>query len=295
MRSVSPVLVLLGASGRLGRAVQPLAVAAGFHVVAVARTPPAAPRSGSTQWVGADLTVVRDRARVAAAVTNRTASSGPIYVVDVVLDRSGVDAMRRSIRGATEGVLQLRTEFRAAGRETTLIAASTTAVLAPGLYQTPYGLAKRRQVVTYARSGVAGAALLLPQLGPETGTASKPQPTWSFEQAAQALVSAVSAAPHHGFTVRVPALAADVRSSHVAINDSTLLAHLHSLVLDRDSMLAHRAAARGRLGWTPERLRLRFDHHHAPAELVRRFAKRYHLAVVDERSGCGPIPWGSHD
>ncbi|WKU04473.1 hypothetical protein [Micromonospora sp. HUAS LYJ1] len=167
--------------------------------------------------------------------------------MDVVLDRRGVDAMHRSIRGATEGVLQLRTEFRAAGQETTLIAASTTAVLAPGLYQTPYGLAKRRQVVTYARSGVAGAALLLPQLGPGTGTASKPQPTWSFGQAAQTLVSAVSAAPHHGFTVRVPALDADDRSSHVAVNGSILLAHLQSLVLDRDSMLAHRAAARGRL------------------------------------------------
>ncbi|MFC8846245.1 MULTISPECIES: hypothetical protein [unclassified Micromonospora] len=242
------------------------------------------------------MTVVRDRTRVAAAVTGHISSSGlPIYVVDIVLDRSGVDAMHRSIRGATEGVLQLRTEFRAAGQETTLIAASTTAVLAPGLYQTPYGLAKRRQVVTYARSGVAGAALLLPQLGPGTGTVSKPQPTWSFEQAAQALVSAVSAAPHHGFTVRVPALDADARSSHVAVNGSTLLAHLHSLVLDRDSMLAHRAAARSRLGWTPERLRLRFDHHHAPAALVRRFGKRYHLVIVDERSGCGPIPWGSHE
>lgn len=293
MRPMSPVLVLLGASGRLGRAVQPLAVAAGFHVVAVARTPPAVPTPGSTQWVGADLTVVRDRARVAAAITNRIASSGPIYLVDVVLDRSGVDAMHRSIRGATEGVLQLRTEFRAAGRETTLIAASTTAVLAPGLYQTPYGLAKRRQVVRYARSGVAGAALLLPQLGSGTGTVSKPQPICSFEQAAHALVSTVSAAPHHGFTVRVPAL--DVESSHTAVNGSALLAHLHSLVLDRDSMLAHRAAARGRLGWTPARLRLRFDHHHAPVELVRRFANRYHLVVVDERSGRGPIRGGSHE
>lgn len=188
MRSVSPVLVLLGASGRLGCAVQPLAVAAGFHVVAVARTPPAQPKSGSsTQWIGADLTVVRDRARV-AAVTNRTASSGPIYVVDVVLDRRGVDAMHRSIRGATEGVLQLRTEFRAAGQETTLIAASTTAVLAPGLYQTPYGLAKRRQVVTYARSGVAGAALLLPNSARERaphrnlnrpGPSGRPLKHWS--------------------------------------------------------------------------------------------------------------------
>ncbi|TDC66023.1 hypothetical protein E1258_03860 [Micromonospora sp. KC207] len=105
----------------------------------------------------------------------------------------------------------------------------------------------------------------------------------------------MSAAPLKGFAVRVPAFATGVRSSHVAINDSTLLAHLHSLVLDRDSMLAHRAAARGRLGWTPERLRLRFDHHHAPAELVRRFAKRYHLAVVDERTAAALFLWGSHD
>lgn len=49
-----------------------------------------------------------------------------------------------------------------------------------------------------------------------------------------------------------------------------------------------RQAAAG-WGWTPERLRLRTDHHHAPAELVRRFAYRHHLVVVDERSGRGPI------
>ncbi|WFF08880.1 hypothetical protein O7622_10145 [Micromonospora sp. WMMD1076] len=200
--------------------------------------------------------------------------------------------MRRSIRGATEGVLHLRAEFRAAGQETTLIAASTTAVLAPGLYQTPYGLAKRKQVVTYARSGVTGTALLLPQLGQRSRTTSKPQPPWSFERAAQALLTAVSAAPLNGFTVRVPAFVADVESSHTDTSGSTLRAHLHSLVLDRDSMLAHRAAARSRLGWTPERLRFRLDHHRAPAELVRRFANRYHLAVVDERSGGGPARRG---
>ncbi|MFY1700708.1 hypothetical protein ACN28G_02990 [Micromonospora sp. WMMA1923] len=290
---MSQVLVLLGASGRLGRVVRPLAVAAGFEVVLVSRTAPAVPASTASRHLVADLTLVADRARVAALAATMSSPPQRICVMDVVLDRSGVAAMRRSVKGVTETVLHLRDELRADGRDVALVSASTTAVLAPGLYQTPYGLAKRCQVVRYARSGLTGSALLLPQLAQQPGTEVALRPVWSFAQAARVLVAAAVAQPDD-FTVRVPAIDTGAGAAPVAASDNTLLAHLHSLVLDRDSMHAHRAAAGSRLGLLPEPLRLRVDHHAAPTRLVHRFGRRYHLAVIDERTTVVPARRRAH-
>ncbi|WJK34712.1 hypothetical protein [Solwaraspora sp. WMMA2065] len=288
VHSMSPLLVLLGASGRLGRAIAPLAVAAGFTVVAVARSRPADQASADAHWILADLTVAEHRARVAVTTAILAASRGRVCVVDSVLDRSGVQSMRRSVHGATETVLHLRDQLLASGREITLIAASTTAVLAPGLYQTPYGLAKRRQVVRYARSGIPGMALLLPQLTPQPVDEPTPRPVWPFDQAAQKIVAAAATTPvRPDLAMLVPVVpdpAINAEASLISVAGSTILAHLRSLLLDRDSMQAHRAAARGRLRLWPRRIRLRVDHHVAPRELVRRFADRHRIAVIDERS-----------
>jgi hypothetical protein len=165
-----------------------------------------------------------------------------------------------------------------------VLGASTTAVLAPGLYQTPYGLAKKRQIVTYARAGLAGGALLLPVLGEEMND-EVPQVS-SFDEAAQRL-AATATTWGNGFTIHVPELALAMAyargPAQRPLTRTVLLAHVRSLLLNRDSMWAHRDAARGRLRLSPQRLRQRLDHHQAPAELLRRFANRYHVTVIDER------------
>lgn len=295
---MSQVVVILGASGRLGHALCPLAARAGFDVVAVARTPLDIEGPGDARWITADLTVAEDRARVAAVVDAWTAGYDHVCVVDSVLDRSGVNAMRRSVQGVTDAVVRLRDRLSAGGRPWALLAASTTAVLAPGPYQTPYGLAKRRQIITYARSGVSGAALLLPQLTPLPCAKTACRPVWSFDQAARRLVAAALTAPTRpGFTIRVPDLAdAAPGASPVPLSEvgAAIRTHLRSLVLERDSMQAHRAAARSRLRLAPLLLRRLIDHHLAPAALVRRFADRYDVTVIDERTlGSSPINNGA--
>lgn len=280
---MKPTVVVLGASGRLGHRLLPLFSAAGFATIGVTRAA-AVMKPEGVRWIIADLTNPEDRRRVAVRVGARIRANAQVCIVDAVLDRRGVDAMRQSIQGATDTVLLLNRLLVATAAKVSVLAASTTAVLAPGLYQTPYGLAKRRQVVTYARAGVAGAALLLPVLG-EDMNGGAPQVSF-FDEAAHRL-AATATACGNGFTIYVPELASAMAVGHRAARPplarTVFLAHVRSLVVNRDSMWAHRDAARGRLRLSPQRLRQRIDHHQAPAELVRRFANRYHVAVIDER------------
>lgn len=290
MRHMRPTAVILGASGRLGRRLLPAFAAAGFDAIAVARTTHCG-WSNLAQWITADLTIPDDRSRVAATVATWTTRRDRVCIVDVVLDRGDVEAMRHSVQASTDTVLRLRDRLSPSTTHVSLIAASTTAVLAPGLYQTPYGLAKRRQVITYARSGIAGAAFLLPLLHQPTSTNeadTAPWQAWSFEHAADRLVATATVSPQGRFVIHIPDLApepvvGEARTRAPAAKD-VLLAHLHSLLTDRNSMHAHRRAARGRLSLSPSRIRQRVDHHFAPAELVRRFADRHHVQVFHERS-----------
>jgi len=286
MRHVTPTVVVLGASGRLGRRLLPAFASAGFDAIAVARAAPGGP-PGSSRSITADLTDPDERARLATTVATWTEGRDRVYIADVVLDRRGVEAMRRSVVAVTDTVLRLHDRLARRTASVGLVAASTTAVLAPDLYQTPYGLAKRGQVLAYARSGLGGGALLLPALN-ETGNAAHggagPWHVWSFECAADRLVPA---ALDSAFTIRVPDLTQQVRlglpSRRTHGVGEVLRAHVRSLLTDRNSMHAHREAARGRLGVSPDRIRRRVDHHLAPAHLIRRFAERYHVHVVHEQ------------
>lgn len=289
------VAVILGASGRLGRQLTRTFATAGFDTVGVARPSGGFGQPDSTRRISADLAIAEDRARVPTTVATWAAGRRRIYIVDAVLDRTGVDAMRQSLQGVTDTVLSLRDGLVESIPETILIAASTTAVLAPGLYQTPYGLAKRRQVVTYARAGMAGTALLLPTLSHQADAAAN-EPRWrvkAFDQAANRLAAA--ATPRPGFAIRIPDLDLDlvelsgVGALPTPAANAFLRAHVHSLVTDRNSMQAHRNAAGARLGLTPSRIRRRVDHHLAPVELIRRFADRYHVTVLDDRPAARPL------
>ncbi len=287
---MTPTAVILGASGRLGGRLLPVFAAAGFDTIAVARTTNLG-QPNLAQWITADLTIPDDRSRVAATVATWTTRRDHVCIVDVVLDRGDVEAMRRSVHASTDTVLRLRDRLSTCMTHVGLIAASTTAVLAPGVYQTPYGLAKRRQVITYARSGIAGAAFLLPLLHQPTSTDeadAAPWRSWSFEHAAHRLVATATTPPQGRFAIHIPDLAPEPTvweaGTSAPVAKDVLLAHLHSLLTDRNSMQAHRRAARGRLSLSPSRIRQRVDHHFAPAGLVRRFADRYHVQVIQERS-----------
>ncbi|WP_322769438.1 NAD-dependent epimerase/dehydratase family protein [Frankia sp. Cr1] len=288
---MTPTVVVLGASGRLGRRLLTAFAAAGFDPIAVARTRHTGPPE-TTRWITVDLTTRDERTRLAATVATWTSGRERVCVVDVVLDRRSVEAMRHSVSAVTDTVLRLHDRLANGAVLASLVAASSTAVLAPGLYQTPYGLAKRHQVITYARSGLAGAALLLPALSQSTntdGAGAAPWRVWSFEHAADRLVTTALVTDLHGhFTIHVPDLTPTptVRQAGTRppVVRDVLRAHLHSLLTDRNSMQAHRQAARARLGLSPDRIRQRVDHHFAPADLVQRFADRYQVSVIQEQS-----------
>ena len=291
-------MVVLGGSGRLGRRLVSLLSDAGVDTIAVARSPGTC-QSSVVEWVIGELDDCGDQTRVVAAVSERCVGPRRVVVVDLVLDRSGVDGMRRSVHGATDTALRLCDRLRECAAQPHLVAASTTAVLAPGFYQTPYGLAKRRQLLTYARTGLPGMALLLPILRQAADdTAPQPWPWWSFDDAARKVHGAAEAAPGPAFVVKVPSLSGD---NLVATDDgrrdppipAALTAHLRCLLTDPNSMQAHRIAARFRLGLSPTRLRRRVDHHFAPAELVRRFADRYHVTIVHGHGLNSPDYGGS--
>jgi hypothetical protein len=287
VRDVTGVAVILGASGRLGRRLLPAFAAAGFHTIGVSRASRIAHPPNDGQWITADLTVPVDRVRTAGTIGAHGAGHQRLCIVDVVLDRCGVDAMKDSVHGATDTVVRLRDQLSGTAIRTVLVAASTTAVLAPRVLQTPYGLAKRRQVITYTRAGVAGVAWLLPLLGqPGTPqTANLQYPAWSFDEAAARLAS-IPATTWSGdaFAVRIPAVTVPGTSARTApVRPKLLSAHVNSLLADRDSMQAHRDAARARLCLSPGSFRSQVDHHLAPARLVDRFADRYDITVIDER------------
>lgn len=274
---MSAAIILLGASGRLGRAAFPRFTDAGFDVIGVGRSRPEPPPPGD--WITADLTDAHHQQRLTVAIDRVVHDHGRVWLVDSVLDRSDVNAMRRSVSGATSAVLRLYARVAAGGRWCGLIAASTTAVLALGPHQTPYGLAKRHQVITYARSDMAGVALLLPQL---VSAVSAGRPGCSFDDAARLLVEAAVTDQQSGFVLHVPALPTGTNTFPSLALRSAVTANLRCL-WHHTSMQAHRDAAHGRLRLTPERLRNLVDHHQASPVLLRRLARRYHVTVTDGR------------
>ncbi|MBT8228174.1 MAG: hypothetical protein HKP61_18525 [Dactylosporangium sp.] len=280
----------MGATGRLGRRLLPALAANGLDTLAVARGEAAGRLPAGTRWVCADLRSPADRDAVATQAKAMARGCAGVVVIDVVLDRSGVTAMRRSLSGAADMVTPIVDRCRGVGVAAVLVSASTTAILTPWLYQTPYGLAKRRQAIAYLHSGWAGTALLLPQLSDQPVAARTVDDSWlvwSFDQAATCLLAETSRAltPPSGFVLRVPRPLGPGPdrgpSPHGGARPGPgiVVAHWRGLVTRRDTMQAHRDAVRARLELTPRVLRSHVDHHGAPPFLVRRFAVRYDARV----------------
>lgn len=283
----APLALILGVSGRLGRRLAQLLATTGFDTIGITRGPASGQADAGVDHWYADLRSRSDRTGIAAAIADRARDRPGVVIVDVVLDRTGVTAMRQSLQAALDTVLLIRGTLAACGPPCTLVSASTTAVLAPWLYQTPYGLAKRRQLLANVRAGLTGSALLLPMLADQhlpTSATVQGWPIWSFDHAANQLACEVASAgiPSTEFVVRVPSQAAPSNSRGASTEHAladALVSHVRSLVTRRDSMPDHRAAARSRLLLTPRFARLPIDHHQPQAALLRRFAERNRLQI----------------
>ena len=189
------LVIVFGAGGRLGRALLPILAAGPWVVVAVARNekPPDPP--STVHWIQIDVTEVSLWERSLRVFCGMAEIHDRVIIVDLLLDKSSVAAMRWSLTAGTAYIARLRSRLTAVNRPSSLVLASTTAVLAPWLYQTPYGLAKRRQLRRYASAIMAGQALLLPQLvngeaDPQTASARL---MWTYADAATRVLRAVAA------------------------------------------------------------------------------------------------------
>ncbi|MGH3800522.1 MAG: hypothetical protein ACRDTD_10390 [Pseudonocardiaceae bacterium] len=279
------LVIVFGAGGRLGTRLLPLLAAEPVTVLGIARQGkhPRWPRR--MHWPQVDVTNPEEWPHSLNALAHIAGVHERVVCVDLLLNRATVTAMRNSIAAVTTYILCLRDRLAEADRACSLVAASTTAVLAPWLYQTPYGLAKRRQLARYAASGITGIALLQPSpVDPHANAAARNELTFTYHEAAQHVATAVTAhaaAVHRrDFRIAVPGtpkrgvLRENRQAAHVLRAMKRLApAHVDLILNRRDSPQAHREASHHRLALTPTLLRNHVDHHHAPQFLVNQLSR----------------------
>lgn len=288
----STLVIVFGAGGRLGRVLLPVLAAGPWAVVAVTRRQKPPDPLPAVHWTQVDVTVTDSREQSLRSLLGLASAHDQVIVVDLLLDKSSVTAMRRSLSAGTTYITRLCSCLTTANQPVSLVLASTTAVLAPWLYQTPYGSAKRRQLKRYASAGIPGQAILLPQLV-RTEAGSPEEPTrlaWTYDDAAALLARAV-AAPGATAPTRlrlvVPHVDQSVRRDVAAHRPSrrNSVAHVAGLHIvswtsRRNSPAARRLASHGRLELTPGWLRSRIDHHVVPPRLVHMLARKLRVEVV---------------
>lgn len=290
------LVVVLGASGRVGQELIPL-LTPRCGVLAVSRTIPATRAFGQERWLNVDL-ASRDAVSVLFREL-RSISSGStdVILVDLVLDRTSVAAMRRSVIASTRLAAESIERVRALGWTCGVVLASTTAVLAGGLYQTPYGRAKHDQLTSYSNLPAARFAYLLPQL--VTGQhARSGGVTWTFRQAADGLADGVLRVLGEGAAqLRLVCPEPNAPRSFASrkwLPDLWRIAPAYAAAwtVRRDRPEAHRAASHTLLRLTPTALSRRVDHHVIPPSRLRRLASRLdaRLTLVDmgRASTTGP-------
>lgn len=289
------LVIVFGAGGRLGARLLPRLTIKPISVLGIARQNKPVTWPSGMHWMQVDVTNPDEWPRSLGALVGIAGVHQRVIVVDLLLRRATVAAMRDSIAAITGYVLRLRDRLAAADLSCSLIAASTTAVLAPWLYQTPYGLAKRRQLARYAASGVPGAAFLLPSLAETPKEASaKPGVVWTYDQAAEQLAltigSQATSPDRRLFRLMIPPVPArlpgrsDKHGDLARVLAKSIHTHTRLIVDQRDSPYAHREASHHRIALTPRRLRRQIDHHDIPPHLVRRFARR--LGTLTETASC---------
>ncbi|GEM_PF-6574149 len=296
------LVVVFGGTGRLGTAtVAALRMRPSIAVARIARTGRA---SDGAPDIAMDVADAAARAAQVEAVCGLATGHDRVVLLDAVLDRSSVDTMRSSLDGIAELIVRAAEALRRRGHAVRIVAASTTAVLAPRLYQTPYGVAKRDQLRRYATAGVPGCAVLLPMLshGEAARTPDTPRPVrwltpltslprvvWECQRAAALLADACTDT-RDGFRLTAstdpPTMIAPRASGALAV------AHRAAAVLavapltvagwtvGRRSPLVRRLASYGRLYVTPPSIRRRVDHHLTPPGRTAAFARQLGILLA---------------
>lgn len=290
------LIIVFGATGRLGLVLLPVLASGPWTVVAVARDRKPADRPQSVHWIQIDVTEVDLWERSLRVFCGMADIHEHVIIVDLLLDKTTVTAMRRSLATGAAYIARLRARLAQVPRSTSLILASTTAVLSPWLYQTPYGLAKRRQLQHYVSAGMSGCALILPRLvdRPQNDSAGATSSSHlSYATAAMRIMQAVAVewvTPSRALVLLPPDRIRQVRRLRMASRPCRIRAvwqvvvlNLTSWTTSRDSPQAHRLASHGRLELTPWPLRQRIDHHLVPAGLVRRLARHLDVEAVRSR------------
>lgn len=300
------LVVVFGASGRVGARLLPLLTVEPVTVMALARRDKPHTVPPDVHWMRLDVTNRSEWPQSLDAISDIASSHRRIVLVDVLLDRATVIRMRTSIMAVTAYILCLHERLNTSNQPCSLIAASTTAVLSPWFYQTPYGLAKRRQLASYAADGLPGAAYLLPALvHNRADMATRVGLTWAYTDAIRYL--AAESASHgtarpERFRLFAPYASQHepagrkqgpaVESARATIN---LLSSQLALILGpNNSPQAHREASHYRLAATPTWLRRDVDHHAVPPMLIRRLGRSLAVpveilpAVPPGNTGTGP-------
>jgi hypothetical protein len=273
------LVIVFGAGGRVGQALLPILAPGPWDVVGVARKEKPAVRPPNVHWIQVDVTDTQHWERSLRVFCGMADIYRQVIVVDLLLDRSTVSAMRRSLAAATAYVTRLRSRLEAVERPCSLVLASTTAVLAPWPYQTPYGRAKRSQLIAYRAAGYVGGAVLFPSLVDNHG----------YAKAAQ-LIERTVGLTRRGTPTRLELVATHdknridpVANCHASTPlrrvANVAAVHLQSWLTQRDSPHAHRLASHARLALTPQRLRYRVDHHVMPANLLHKLARRLDVSI----------------
>jgi hypothetical protein len=293
------LVVVFGAAGRLGTAVvNVLHRRPGIAVARVTRTGSA---SGTTPGFALDVTDVAGRTAQVEVVCGLAAGYDRVVLLDAVLDKSSVLTMRTSLRGAADLIIRAAEALRRRGHTVRVVAASTTAVLAPRLYQTPYGAAKREQLHRYASAGVPGSGVLLPmlrsadqRLASGTPPASRwlapltslPRVVWDYQRAAELLAASCT----NTYDVFLLSACDDIPSTNpprpfaVAHRAAAALAvaplTIAAWTIGRHSPHLRRVSSYGRLFVTPPPIRRRIDHHLIPPSRVAALAHRLGTPVM---------------
>lgn len=273
---MSSCILAFGASGRLGQALIRALAAADATLVAIVRTSLTPPCAAVFRWIETDV-CDEDRWKTTQGTLCRLVSGHDnIIIVDLILDRRSVSAMRTSIGASVRRLRRLGELLSGDRHNVRYVLAGTTAATAPWPFQTPYGAAKRRQVASYLREQQDPVdVVLLPKL---TDAARTAPPAWSYEDAAEVLTRSIHECPSEHRLLTPAPQGTQHRAAAPGWRRGTV-AQISSVLWHRDSPTAHRTASHARLALVPARWRPLIDHHVAPEKLMRRFACRYQLST----------------
>ncbi len=281
--TAEPAYIVLGGAGRLGRHLLPKVRAQGCRVIGISRARPSEPAERYADWVRADLTETAKWPQVQEAILTLLDGQEEAVIADLLLDRGSVTSTRQSIASATRFVVRTRQMLAAEGHAVRVLAASTTAALAPRGLQTPYGVAKREQAIAYSRLGRIDL-VLLPQLvavdqaaRPPDGDSVSGGGSCSYEAAAGALHAIGLQPARRTLWVVRGSVPYQPSSRGLAGLPSAVGALIASRTTGRDSPTAHRQASRESLALLPAHIRALVDHHGAPEQLLRAFERRLHM------------------